>query len=255
MIGGYALSLGAGLILGGRLGDRFGRRATFLTGVAAFTLASLGCAFAPTIESLIVLRLLQGVAAALLLPQGLGLLRDVDAGGRAVTGDAKTAAGQNRRVSLGPVAVGALRLWRRTQNVDKTGWAGSWSGDDWVFTREDGKPLLPQFVTKRFESLVQRAELPAMTFHGLRHQHASLLIAQGVDLAVVSKRLGHSSIAIADDLYAHLLRDADLRAAEAAEALVQGASAAVSSSGAHTSHTHGPNRSKTHEAPAEEFLF
>jgi EmrB/QacA subfamily drug resistance transporter len=76
VIGGYALSLGAGLILGGRLGDRFGRRRMFLVGLACFTLASLACALAPTIGALIALRLVQGFAAAMLLPQGLGLMRE-----------------------------------------------------------------------------------------------------------------------------------------------------------------------------------
>ncbi|MFI1194639.1 MFS transporter [Micromonospora sp. NPDC020750] len=76
VIGGYALTLGAGLVLGGRLGDRYGRRRMFLIGLAAFTATSLLCAVAPNIESLIALRLLQGTAGAMLLPQGLGLLRE-----------------------------------------------------------------------------------------------------------------------------------------------------------------------------------
>lgn len=76
VIGGYALSLGAGLILGGRLGDRFGRRRMFLVGLAGFTIASLACALAPTIGVLIALRLVQGFAGAMLLPQGLGLMRE-----------------------------------------------------------------------------------------------------------------------------------------------------------------------------------
>jgi EmrB/QacA subfamily drug resistance transporter len=76
VIGGYALALGGGLILGGRLGDRFGRRRMFLVGLASFTLASLACAIAPTIGVLIALRLVQGFAGALLLPQGLGLMRE-----------------------------------------------------------------------------------------------------------------------------------------------------------------------------------
>ena len=75
VIGGYALTLGAGLILGGRLGDRFGRRTMFLIGLIAFTATSLLCAIAPTIEALIAFRLIQGFSAAILLPQGLGLLR------------------------------------------------------------------------------------------------------------------------------------------------------------------------------------
>ena len=76
VIGGYTLALGAGLILGGRLGDRFGRRRMFLVGIATFTLASLLCALAPTIEALIALRLVQGFTATMLLPQGFGLLRE-----------------------------------------------------------------------------------------------------------------------------------------------------------------------------------
>ncbi|MFB8189345.1 MFS transporter [Microbacterium sp. NPDC055988] len=76
VIGGYALALGAGLILGGRLGDRYGRRRMFLVGLAAFTVASLLCSLAPTAELLIAFRLIQGAAGALLLPQGLGLLRE-----------------------------------------------------------------------------------------------------------------------------------------------------------------------------------
>ncbi|WP_107113275.1 MFS transporter [Kitasatospora sp. MBT66] len=76
VIGGYALTLGAGLVLGGRLGDRYGRRRMFLIGLAAFTTSSLLCAAAPNIGSLIAFRLLQGTAGAMLLPQGLGLLRE-----------------------------------------------------------------------------------------------------------------------------------------------------------------------------------
>ncbi|WP_338694592.1 MFS transporter [Streptomyces sp. Q6] len=76
VIGGYALTLGAGLVLGGRLGDRYGRRRMFLIGLTAFTASSLLCAIAPNIESLIAFRLVQGMAGAMLLPQGLGLLRE-----------------------------------------------------------------------------------------------------------------------------------------------------------------------------------
>ncbi|SFO86131.1 MFS transporter [Amycolatopsis rubida] len=76
VIGGYALTLGAGLVLGGRLGDRYGRRPVFLSGLAVFTLASLLCALAPDIGLLIAFRLIQGAAGAMMLPQGLGILRD-----------------------------------------------------------------------------------------------------------------------------------------------------------------------------------
>jgi EmrB/QacA subfamily drug resistance transporter len=76
VIGGYALALGSGLILGGRLGDRFGRRNMFLFGLAGFTVASLLCAAAPTVLALIILRFIQGFLGAMLLPQGFGLIRE-----------------------------------------------------------------------------------------------------------------------------------------------------------------------------------
>lgn len=76
VIGGYALALGSGLILGGRLGDRFGRRNSFLFGLASFTIASLLCALAPSVAVLIALRFVQGFMGAMLLPQGFGLIRE-----------------------------------------------------------------------------------------------------------------------------------------------------------------------------------
>lgn len=75
VIGGYTLALGAGLVVGGRLGDRFGRRNMFLLGMIGFTLASLLCAISPSIGLLITFRIVQGFLGAMLLPQGFGLIR------------------------------------------------------------------------------------------------------------------------------------------------------------------------------------
>jgi EmrB/QacA subfamily drug resistance transporter len=73
--GGYALALAVSLITAGRLGDRYGRRRLFVIGTAGFTLASAACAAAPTTGLLIAARIVQGTFAALLLPQGFGLIR------------------------------------------------------------------------------------------------------------------------------------------------------------------------------------
>lgn len=77
VIGGYTLALGSGLILGGRLGDRFGRRYMFLFGMIGFTAASLACSMAQSTQALITLRFIQGFLGAMLLPQGFGLLKAV----------------------------------------------------------------------------------------------------------------------------------------------------------------------------------
>src|SRR3954463_13566110 len=70
----YLLTLGALLLVGGSLGDLYGRRRAFTLGLTGFGVASLLCAAAPTIETLILARALQGVAAALLVPNTLGLI-------------------------------------------------------------------------------------------------------------------------------------------------------------------------------------
>jgi EmrB/QacA subfamily drug resistance transporter len=77
VIGGYTLTLGAGLVLGGRLADRYSRRNIFLLGLVSFTITSLLCAIATNIESLIAFRLIQGFAGALVLPHVIGFIRDV----------------------------------------------------------------------------------------------------------------------------------------------------------------------------------
>ncbi len=77
IIGGYPLAIAVGLITGSRLGDLYGRRRLFVIGAAGFTAASVLCGLAPSTGVLIAARLLQGVLGALMLPQGLGILRDV----------------------------------------------------------------------------------------------------------------------------------------------------------------------------------
>ncbi len=75
--GGYALTFAVGLVTGGRLGDIFGRRRMFLIGVAGFTLSSALCGAAGSTGTLIVFRLLQGAFAALMIPQGFGIVKQV----------------------------------------------------------------------------------------------------------------------------------------------------------------------------------
>src|SRR6202453_561657 len=70
----YALTLGVLLVVGGRLGDRYGQRRVFLIGIAGFTLASLGCGLSLDPTMLIACRLVQGGFGALLLPQGLSIM-------------------------------------------------------------------------------------------------------------------------------------------------------------------------------------
>ncbi|TWG26818.1 EmrB/QacA subfamily drug resistance transporter [Actinoplanes teichomyceticus] len=73
----YTLAMAIGLLTGGRLGDIYGRRRMFLVGAAGFTLASLACALAPLPGFLVGARAVQGLFGALMLPQGLGMMREM----------------------------------------------------------------------------------------------------------------------------------------------------------------------------------
>lgn len=83
----YALFLAALILVGGSLGDHFGRRRMYATGIALFTLASLACGFAPTVNFLIIARAVQGVGGALLVPGSLAIIGayfDSEQRGRAI---------------------------------------------------------------------------------------------------------------------------------------------------------------------------
>ena len=74
---GYTLAMAVGLLIGGRLGDMFGRKRMLLLGAAGFTLASIACALAPSEGTLITARVVQGLIGAVMVPQGFGLIRDM----------------------------------------------------------------------------------------------------------------------------------------------------------------------------------
>ncbi len=85
---------------------------------------------------------------------------------------------------------------------------------DLVFCRPDGSPEDPDSVTDRFERAVDRAGLKRIGGpHGLRHTYATLSLEAGVDISVVSKQLGHASVAFTARIYAHVTERLRLAAA------------------------------------------
>ncbi len=105
---GYTLAFGVLLVVGGRLGDRFGRRRMFVIGATGFTVASLACALATAPAELIAFRAVEGAFGAMLLPQGLGIIKSVFP--PAETGRAFSLFGPIMGLSAvgGPILAGAL---------------------------------------------------------------------------------------------------------------------------------------------------
>jgi integrase len=132
----------------------------------------------------------------------------------------KTSSGEALRVDLSSSVIGHLLAHRLSQDEEKAAWRSAYHDHDLVFAMEDGNPLHPERLTKRFNRLVATSGLRKVRLHDLRHGRASLLLGSGMDIALVSKIMGHSSITLTADTYSHLLAGAGRRAAEAADALI-----------------------------------
>lgn len=124
-----------------------------------------------------------------------------------------------RTIALPPSAVAELRAHRKAQQeqrlsrgMDKA------AADALVFATWDGKPRSPNGLTKEWTVAMKPAGMPGVTLHSLRHTHASHLIAAGMDVLTVSRRLGHGSPNITLSVYGHLFSNTDDRAAQIIEA-------------------------------------
>lgn len=137
-------------------------------------------------------------------------------------------------VELDPAAVDALMRWKISQDAEREMYGELWEGVGHVFTMPDGSPLNPSYVTKLFTKLRKTAGAPALTLHGLRHEHAALMAQAGVDVMIISKRLRHSNIAVTSNFYGHLMPNVSRNAASKVSQLID-----AEKSDVHTLHTQG----------------
>ena len=97
-----------------------------------------------------------------------------------------------RVISLPPVAVEVLRA-HRIRRLEQRIQLGLGGKPELVFTTLEGKPIAPDVLSKAWSRQTAKAGMPQVHFHALRHTHASMLLAEGIDIVQVSKRLGHAS--------------------------------------------------------------
>lgn len=137
-------------------------------------------------------------------------------------GPPKTDAGR-RYIALDPTTVAALKAWRKYHLEHERMLIGSHYVDSGlVFVNPDGSGILPNRLSIWFRNAVKRSGLPAIRLHDLRHTYATIALRRGTPVKVVSARLGHQTIAITLDLYAHALPQDDEGAAGAIEAAYDG---------------------------------
>lgn len=127
--------------------------------------------------------------------------------GKFIIGEPKTKSG-TRQISLPAKAVEALEEHRRRMLAEGN------AACEWVFCTWNGKPFRRASLTYNFfRPLIERAGIPRMRFHDLRHASATLMLSSGVHPKVVQERLGHSQISVTMDTCSHVLAGMDAKAA------------------------------------------
>jgi integrase len=128
-----------------------------------------------------------------------------------------------RNVSISPWLVAELKAHRTRQQQRRLALGMGRAPDDaLVFARWDGQTRSPNGITQKFALAAGKLKI-SCSLHGLRHTHVSQLIAGGMDVLTISRRIGHASAAITLKIYGHLFSNTDARAAEIMEAAFQAA--------------------------------
>jgi integrase len=127
-----------------------------------------------------------------------------------------------RTISLPPSAIAILREHRRRQlEVRIALGLGRPEPVALVFCHHDGSLMSPDKLSRDWGRACKSLRLPQVMFHALRHTHVSALIAAGVDVVQISRRIGHSSPTVTLRTYAHLFKNTDTAAADAIEAALR----------------------------------
>jgi len=134
-------------------------------------------------------------------------------GGQMLTKEPKTRSGI-RKFVLSESMCRLLKEYRKWQCERKLSLGDQWEDTDRLFTTWNGKPIHPDTVTGWFAKFLTANGLRKVTLHSLRHTNATLMIAEGVDVCTVSKRLGHANTSTTLNIYAHALKSKDTEAAE-----------------------------------------
>ncbi|MFG1611091.1 tyrosine recombinase XerC [Actinoplanes sp. NPDC049265] len=140
-------------------------------------------------------------------------------GHEVIEGPPKSAA-SCRTIALDRRTAQILTQHQKKQKWLYTATGRAWRQSNYVFTRPDGRPYHPNYLTHRLRFLINLAGLPPVRLHDLRHGAATLAHAAGVDLKAIQDQLGHASIVLTADTYTSVLPATHHRAAEATARLI-----------------------------------
>ena len=138
---------------------------------------------------------------------------------------ARTKGGKPRVIELDAMTVAALRAWRALQTKERMLMGPGYQDCGLIFCQPDGRPYHPEAFSKTFDRRLRQqafVDLPTIRLHDLRHTWATLALVAGVDVKLVSERLGHSSPVVTWQTYQHVVKGMQTGAAEKVAALIFG---------------------------------
>nr|WP_251025966.1 site-specific integrase [Bacillus sp. ISL-47] len=110
-----------------------------------------------------------------------------------------------RTINLSLATINHLKRRKRIVSKEKLSLGPEYQDFDLIACTQHGTPLNPANVRRSFNRLINLADVPKIRFHDLRHTHATLLLSKGVNVKVISERLGHSDIKVTLETYSHVL--------------------------------------------------
>lgn len=125
-----------------------------------------------------------------------------------------------REIAIPEFIISLLEEYKLWYEEQKSIYNELWNDSNRLFVQADGKPMHPSTISKWFVKYVGQIGLPVINFHGLRHTNASLLVAQNIDIAIISARLGHAQISTTLNFYVHPLLSHNRKAGYALENLL-----------------------------------
>lgn len=129
--------------------------------------------------------------------------------------DTPKSSASGRVLRLSRSAFMMLLEYKEWQDAQQAALGDAWRNTDGrIFTTDDGAPIFPDSITQWFTKFVRRSGLPPVTVHSMRHTYASLMIAGGAPLVIVSHQLGHAQTSTTANIYAHVIASAEARAAQ-----------------------------------------
>ncbi len=140
-------------------------------------------------------------------------------------------------IGLSGRAVSALRRQTERQRLQRVAVAVAYQEQDLVFTRQAGQPLRPEYVLRRLHTLTDKAGLPRIRVHDLRHFAATTMLSSQVPLAMASKAMRHSTLSTTTEVYGHLLRHVAHQAVDAIDTALRLAEENLRAEGAPTATT------------------